>query len=212
MSAAVDPTAQQREELVTRTIAARGVRDPEVLRAMRAVPRHLFVPEAARARAYEDEPLEIGHGQTISQPYVVAWTAELAGVRPGARVLDVGTGSGYQAAVLRTIGAEVWSIERLPALYERAQRVLAGAGIEGVHLRLGDGRLGWPEAGPFDAILVGAAAEHVPGPLMDQLAIGGRLVIPVGTPYQQELVLLEMMEWGALGRHSYGEVAFVPLV
>jgi protein-L-isoaspartate(D-aspartate) O-methyltransferase len=208
----MDPTAAAREQLVERTIVRRGVRDPDVLRAMRTVPRHLFVPDDVRHLAYEDEPLPIGLEQTISQPYVVAWMAELARVRPGARVLDVGTGSGYQAAVLRAIGAEVWSIEIVPELHERARRALAEAGIEGVRLRLGDGRLGWPEAAPFDAILVAAAAEHVPPALMDQLADGGRLVVPVGTRWQQELLLLEKTDWGGLRRHTYGEVAFVPLV
>jgi protein-L-isoaspartate(D-aspartate) O-methyltransferase len=185
----------ERADLVARTIVARGVRDPNVLSAMRSVPRHLFLPEDRRALAYRDEPVPIGLGQSISQPYVVAWMAELARVRPGARVLDVGTGSGYQAAVLRAIGAEVWSVERIPELLERARA-----------------RRGWPEVAPFDAILVGAAAEHVPGALLDQLAIGGRLVLPVGTPAQQELVLLEHTDWGGMRRHTYGEVAFVPLV
>lgn len=201
-----------RDEMVERTVVGRGVRDPDVLRAMRTVPRHLFVPPDSRDLAYEDEPVPIGLGQTISQPYVVAWMAELARVRPGARVLDVGTGSGYQAAVLRTIGAEVWSIERLPELHERARRALADAGVEGVQLRLGDGRQGWPEAAPFDAILVAAAAEHVPLALLDQLEIGGRLVVPVGTRWEQELVVLEHTDWGGIRRHTHGEVAFVPLV
>jgi protein-L-isoaspartate(D-aspartate) O-methyltransferase len=207
----MDPTAEAREQLVERSIVRRGVRDPDVLRAMRTVPRHLFVPEDLRHLSYEDEPLPIGLAQTISQPYVVAWMAELARVRPGARVLDVGTGSGYQAAVLRTIGAEVWTIEILPELHERARRALAEARIEGVRLRLGDGRAGWPEVAPFDAILVAAAAEHVPPALMDQLADSGRLVVPVGTRWQQELLLLERTDWGGLRRHTYGEVAFVPL-
>lgn len=205
--------AREREALVERTIAARGVTDPHVLAAMRTVPRHLFVPEVVRGEAYRDWPVEIGFGQTISQPYVVAWMAELARVGPGARVLDVGTGSGYQAAVLAAAGAVVWSIERIPELSAGAALALAEAGLaERVTLRVGDGRLGWPEAAPFDAVLVGAATAHVPPALLDQLAVGGRLVIPVGLPDQQELVVLEHTDWGGVRRRTHGEVAFVPLV
>ena len=161
---------------------AREVRDPRVLAAMRAVPRHRFVPEALQAAAYDDGPLPIGRGQTISQPFVVAMMTELARVGPGARVLEVGTGSGYQAAVLAALGAEVWSIEIDELLAARAEVVLRelGFGQDVLHLRVGDGWGGWPEAAPFDAIVVTAAPPTVPPPLLAQLAPGGRLVIPVG--------------------------------
>lgn len=206
-----DPEAQARDALVRDTIERRGVQDPEVLRALRAVPRHRFVPDDLQHEAYRDWPLPIGQGQTISQPYVVALMAELARVGPGSRVLDVGTGSGYQAAVLAEIGADVWSIERLPELCARAGERLAELGYR-VRLRTGDGKLGWPEEAPFDAILVAAAAVEVPPALLEQLAPGGRLVIPVGDADRQELLLLERTEWGGVRRRSVTEVLFVPLV
>jgi protein-L-isoaspartate(D-aspartate) O-methyltransferase len=201
-----------RARMVERTIVSRGVRDEAVLEAMRAVPRHRFVPPDLRDRAYEDLPLEIGEEQTISQPYIVALMAELARVGPGTRVLDVGTGSGYQAAVLAETGAEVWSIERIPALLERATATLAENGYSRVHLKLGDGKEGWPEHAPFDAILVAAATAHVPPALVDQLAEGGRLVLPVGGVDVQELLVLEKTEWGSIRRRTVGGVAFVPLL
>lgn len=189
----------------------RGLTNPDVLRAMATVPRERFVPPALVHRAHEDIPLPIGLGQTISQPFVVAWMADLAGVRPGARVLDVGTGSGYQAAVLAAMGADVHSIERIPALLEQAANTLTSLGYP-VELRLGDGKAGWPERAPFDAIVVAAAAPHVPEALIDQLAVGGRLVLPVGGEDHQELLVLERTPWGAIRRASHGAVAFVPLV
>jgi protein-L-isoaspartate(D-aspartate) O-methyltransferase len=205
-------TDDERERLVATSIAARGVGDPDVLRAMRTVPRERFVPDGERSLAYKDCPLPIGFGQTISQPYVVAWMAELGRVRPGSRVLDVGTGSGYQAAVLAEIGADVWSIERVPELLASARAALDATGYHRVHLREGDGRDGWPEAAPFDAILVAAATLFAPPALMDQIGPRGRLVLPLGPPEQQELVVLERRPWGALRRSSHGAVAFVPLV
>jgi protein-L-isoaspartate(D-aspartate) O-methyltransferase len=171
--------------MVTEQIEGRGVSDPEVLRAMRAVPRHEFVPETERAHAYEDRPLPIGDGQTISQPYIVAFMTEAAGVRPGARVLEVGTGSGYQAAVLAEMGADVYSIEIVAPLADAARGVLARSGYGRVHVRTGDGRKGWREAAPFDAILVTAAAARVPPALLEQLAPEGRLVMPVGRGWQE---------------------------
>jgi protein-L-isoaspartate(D-aspartate) O-methyltransferase len=198
--------------MVERTIARRGVQDERILNAMRTVPRHVFVPEPRRERAYADLPLEIGEGQTISQPYIVALMAELAAVAPDKKVLDVGTGSGYQAAVLDEIGARVCSIERIAALCERARIVLAETGHAAVRLRWGDGKEGWPEEAPFDAILVAAATPHVPPALIEQLAERGRLVLPVGGTDQQELLVLERTEWGAVRRRTVSGVAFVPLV
>ena len=179
-----DPFRAMRQQMVEEQIERRGVRDPGVLAAMRAVPRERFVPEAERARAYEDGPLSIGSGQTISQPYIVAFMTEAAGVKKGDRVLEIGTGSGYQAAVLAAVGAEVWSMEILPELAERAKRDLAEAGYTGVRVRTGDGWAGWPEEAPFDAILVTAAPPKVAQPLLDQLKVGGKLVIPVGRYFQ----------------------------
>jgi protein-L-isoaspartate(D-aspartate) O-methyltransferase len=201
-----------RDELVERTMAQRDVADPEVLRAMRTVPREQFVPSHLRSEAYTDQPLPIGLGQTISQPYIVARMAELGRVDRGKRVLDIGTGSGYQAAVLAELGADVYSVERLPELLAGARRALEATGYGRVHTRLGDGREGWPEHAPFDAILVAAAAENVPLALIDQLGPGGRLVAPIGTPELQELVILERTPWGSIRRTTWGEVAFVPLV
>jgi protein-L-isoaspartate(D-aspartate) O-methyltransferase len=170
----------QRLAMVERQIAARGVADPAVLDAMRRVPRHLFVPEPHRERAYGDHPLPIGEGQTISQPYIVALMSELLQVGPESRVLEVGTGSGYQAAVLAELCREVYSIEIVPALGRRADGLLKRLGYDNISVRIGDGYRGWPEAAPFDGIIVTAAPGHVPRPLLEQLAPGGRLVIPVG--------------------------------
>lgn len=203
--------AEEREEMVQRTIVARGIRDPAVLSAMRSVPRHRFVPESVRALAYRDEPLPIGSGQTISQPFVVAWMAELGAVAQGKRVLEIGTGSGYQAAVLAAIGATVYSIERDATLYDRARALLDALGYR-VSLLCGDGKLGWPEEAPFDAILIAAAASRVPDALIEQLAPEGKLVAPVGTADLQEMIVLSRTSYGALRRSSHGAVAFVPLL
>jgi protein-L-isoaspartate(D-aspartate) O-methyltransferase len=188
----VDRFAAERERMVVEQIEARGVRDARVLAAMRKVPRHELVPAGERDRAYDDRPLPIGHGQTISQPYIVALMTELARAGPGDRVLEVGTGSGYQAAVLAETGAEVWSIEIVEPLAKRAAADLARLGFERVHVKAGDGYRGWPEHAPFDAILVTAAPPEVPEPLLEQLAAGGRLVIPVGE--RGELQWLEVHE------------------
>ncbi|MCG8442909.1 MAG: protein-L-isoaspartate(D-aspartate) O-methyltransferase [Caulobacterales bacterium] len=183
-----------------------------VLEAMRAVPRHELVPAGVRSLAYADTPLPIGSRQTISQPFIVALMTELSGAGPGSNVLEVGTGSGYQAAVLAELGARVRSIEIIPELGERAAADLARLGYDGVETRIGDGYAGWPEAAPFDAILVTAAAEHAPTPLIEQLAPGGRLVIPVG-PHDggQDLQVIAKDAGGAVSTTHVTAVRFVPL-
>ncbi len=207
-----DPYRALRLRMVEETIVARGVSDPDVLRAMRTVPRHLFVPERYRDRAYEDRPLPIGYGQTISQPYVVAWMTELLELKPGERVLEIGTGSGYQAAVLAELGfVEVYSIEILPELAREAAERLRRLGYGQVHLRQGDGYFGWPEAAPFDAILVTAAPDHLPQPLVQQLAPGGRIVIPIGPPGGYQTLWKFVREDGELTAYNLGPVRFVPL-
>jgi len=201
--------AKQREDMVRTQIAARGVRDERVLAAMRAVPRHRYVPEAQRAESYADHPLPIGEGQTISQPYIVGLMTELLGVSPGDRVLEVGTGSGYQAAVLAAIGCEVYSVEIRSALAEAARARLAELGVKGVDVRAGDGYGGWPEKAPFQAIIVTAAPERIPQPLLDQLAVGGNLVIPVGAYYQQLKVITR--EPSGYSERDVIPVRFVPM-
>lgn len=182
-----------------------------VLAAMRAVPRHEFVPADARAMAYADTALAIGHGQTISQPFMVALMTELSRAGPGSRVLEIGTGSGYQAAVLAQLGARVHSIEIIPELGREAAARLQRLGYS-VETRIGDGYAGWPEAAPFDAIIVTAAPEEVPQPLIDQLAPGGRLVIPVGASDNQHLLVIARGADGALTRERITAVRFVPFV
>jgi protein-L-isoaspartate(D-aspartate) O-methyltransferase len=201
--------AAQRETMVRTQIAARGVRDERVLAAMRAVPRHQFVPLEARSEAYADHPLPIGEGQTISQPYIVGLMSELLAVGPGSRVLEVGTGSGYQAAVLATMGCRVFTIEIRESLAAEARQRLAQLGIQGVEVRAGDGYAGWPDAAPFNGIIVTAAPEKVPKPLLDQLAVGGRLVIPVGAFYQQLKVITRESE--GFTERDVIPVRFVPM-
>jgi len=181
--------ARAREDMVVSQIAARGVRDPKTLAALRKVARHLFVPAASRTQAYEDHPLSIGHGQTISQPYIVAFMTEALGLRGGETVLEVGTGSGYQAAVLGEIAARVYTIEIVAPLAEDSAALLKRLGHANVSVRAGDGYLGWPEAAPFDAIMVTAAAPRIPEPLRQQLKDGGRLVVPVGDEWQELVVV-----------------------
>jgi protein-L-isoaspartate(D-aspartate) O-methyltransferase len=199
----------QRAAMVERQIEARGVRDEAVLEAMRSVPRHLFIPEALRTSAYADSPQPIGDGQTISQPYIVALMTELLQVEPGDRVLEIGTGSGYQSAVLAQMGVEVYSIEIKNALCEQARQTLAATGFDTVTVRCGDGYGGWPEAAPFDGIVVTAAPERIPEPLLDQLVEGGRMVIPVGAFYQELKVLQRTAD--GIEESSVIPVRFVPM-
>ncbi len=197
------------EEMVAEQIAGRGVADARVLAALRKVPRHEFVARSLRREAYADHPLPIGHGQTISQPYVVAAMTELAQVGPGERVLEVGTGSGYQAAVLAELAREVYTIEIVEPLAKSAAATLARLGYAAVRVRHGDGYLGWPEAAPFDAIVVTAAPPRVPPPLLEQLAVGGKLVIPVGEDWQ-ELEVHTKTATGVEVRQVF-PVRFVPM-
>jgi protein-L-isoaspartate(D-aspartate) O-methyltransferase len=197
--------------MVERQLRRRGIADERVLAAMTVVPRELFVPAALRDRAYEDGALPIGHGQTISQPYVVAAMCELLRLDGHERVLDVGTGSGYAAAVLAELAAEVVSIERLPVLAEAARAALDAAGYDRVEVRVGDGSLGAPDRAPFDAVAVAAAAPSIPEALVEQLAAGGRMVLPRGSRREQRLVLVERTPAGLLERGSM-PCRFVPLV
>src|SRR5262245_13099027 len=200
---------EQREEMISAQLTPRGITDPRVLEAMRSVPRHLFVPEAQRVHAYEDRALPVGEDQTISQPYIVALMTQLARVEPNAKVLEVGTGSGYQAAILSRMGARVYTIEIVPALARRARKALETLDYRNIEYRVGDGYRGWPEAAPFAAILVTAAPDHVPQPLVDQLAVGGRLVIPVGADAQNLMVITRTGE--GTRREEILPVRFVPM-
>ena len=199
----------QREEMVTRQIEARGISDELVLAAMREVERHRFVPSDFESDAYGDYPLPIGQNQTISQPYIVGLMTALLKIDSTDRVLEIGTGSGYQAAVLAEIAAEVYSIEIIPELANRAESLLTDLGYENITVRCGDGFAGWPEQAPFDAVIVTCAPPRVPQPLIDQLADSGRLVIPVGLDYQ-ELLLLEKTEDGIVTKRV-APVRFVPM-
>ncbi|MFO7572694.1 MAG: protein-L-isoaspartate(D-aspartate) O-methyltransferase [Gaiellaceae bacterium] len=200
-----------RARMVEHQLRRRGIRDERVLEAMARVPRELFLPVEMRPYAYEDGALAIGHGQTMSQPFIVATICELLGLTPDARVLDVGTGSGYQAAVLSELAAEVVTIERIPELAERASATLAAAGYADVVVLVGDGSLGVPERAPYDAIAVAAAAPGVPHALYEQLVEGGRLVLPRGTRWGQELVQILRTQEGLRERVSI-PCRFVPLV
>ncbi len=198
--------------MVRDQLLPRGISDPHVLAAMRAVPRHRFVPPDLVSHAYDDGPLPIGDGQTISQPYVVAVMTELAGAAPGKRALEVGAGSGYQAAVLAEIVDEVHAIELVPELAQAARKRFEELGITGVQLRQGDGWNGWPEAAPFHLVLVACAADQVPPPLVEQLAPGGRLVMPVGGRGLQRLTVVEKRSDGTSEQRTHDAVAFVPLL
>jgi protein-L-isoaspartate(D-aspartate) O-methyltransferase len=204
-----DTFYHQRQQMVRTQLEPREIVDVAVLEAMRKVPRHKFVPQNYRSESYTDGPLPIGHGQTISQPYIVAIMTQLTRIDSTSKVLEIGTGSGYQAAILAEIAKEVYSIEIVDPLCRRADSTLSELGYERVQVRCGDGYRGWPEAAPFDAIVVTAAPDHVPQPLVDQLAVDGALVIPVGDHFQ-ELVQLIKTESGTV-KKSIIPVRFVPM-
>ncbi|HUH78551.1 MAG TPA: protein-L-isoaspartate(D-aspartate) O-methyltransferase [Methanoregula sp.] len=206
-----DPRTGERLRMVEYQIAARGIRDPRVLAAMREVPRHIFIPAPYDSNAYEDSPLPIGNGQTISQPYIVALMTELLHPAPGHNVLEIGTGSGYQAAVLSRIVKRVTTIERIAAVADLARRNLGALHIANVGVIVGDGTLGHPENAPYHGIIITAATPDVPGPLIEQLAEGGRLVAPTGGRDVQELLVLER-HGTTITREYHGGVRFVPLI
>ena len=201
-----------REEMVSRQIEARGVTDPAVLKAMKKVPRHLFVPIKNRKHAYGDYPLPIGKGQTISQPYIVAFMTAALNPEPQSRVLEIGTGSGYQAAILAELGCEVYSIEIIGSLAERAGETLNRLGYGNVHIKIGDGHKGWSEEAPFDAIIVTCAPEKIPPALIQQLKEGGRLIIPVGKTGGVQQMVLARKKGDRLVSRSVLPVRFVPMV
>jgi protein-L-isoaspartate(D-aspartate) O-methyltransferase len=206
-----DGYAETRREMVATQIRARGIENPRVLAAMARVPRHEFMPMLVRRLAYGDHPVPIGHGQTISQPFIVAFMTEALNPAPADRVLEIGTGSGYQAAVLAELVAQVYTIEIVAPLGERARADLARLGYGNVLVRVGDGYEGWPEHAPFDAIIVTCSPEHVPQPLVDQLRDGGRMIIPVGEPNSgQELYLLEK-QGAKVVKRAVLPVRFVPM-
>jgi len=207
----IDPK-RSRERMVREQIEARGISDPMVLAAMRKVPRHLFVEEALRAQAYEDHPLPIGHGQTISQPYIVALMSSLLEIRPGMRVLEIGTGSGYQAAILAEMGAEVYSVECLQPLYAAAFSRLTKMRCFKVHLKLDDGTLGWPEEAPFQRIMVTAGGPDLPRPLLEQLDDPGILLIPMGVKKRHQELIRLVKQDGGIKKSNLGPVMFVDLV
>jgi protein-L-isoaspartate(D-aspartate) O-methyltransferase len=207
-----DVQAVRRRRMVAEQLVARGISDEAVLEAMLAVPRELFVPPAMERHAYEDGALSIGRGQTISQPYIVALMTELLQLHAGSRVLEVGTGSGYQAAVAARIAAEVWSVERLAYLHDRAAALLATLKVHNVHLLVADGRLGWPEQAPYDAVIVTAATQQAPPALLAQLAEGGRLVVPLGAASSTQ-ILTAITRRGNEFRSEAGiPCRFVPLI
>lgn len=211
-----DERAGERRAMVARALASprlggSRVTDEAVLEAMRAVPRHEFVPEAHRAAAYRNTPLPIGHGQTISQPTIVGRMTAMAELEPGEKALEVGTGSGYQAAVLAEVTDSVWSVEIIPELAASARERLRRTGYDALGLKQGDGYFGWPEHAPYDAIVVTAAPTHIPPPLIEQLAPGGRMVIPVGPPFRtQQLMLVEKRDDGTVVQRAVAAVRFVP--
>jgi protein-L-isoaspartate(D-aspartate) O-methyltransferase len=206
-----DEYAAEREAMVTNQIELRGIRDPRVLAAMRAVPRHRFVSPHQADSAYHDAPLSIGMGQTISQPYIVALMSEMLELTGDERVLEIGTGSGYQAAILARLAAEVITVERFASLAQEARERLSELEVNNVRVEVGDGSLGWPDGAPYDAIIVTAASPEVPPPLQEQLAEGGRLVVPAGPRWTQQLIRVRRTR-GRIKRETTIGVAFVPLI
>jgi protein-L-isoaspartate(D-aspartate) O-methyltransferase len=204
--------SSMRQQMVDTQIIARGIQDPKVIQAMRKVPRHLFLDEALRSQAYEDNPSPIGEKQTISQPYIVAMMTELLELKGKEKVLEIGTGSGYQAAILAEIAERVYSIERIPALAKRARKLLDDLKYTNIVITIGDGTLGWKEHSPYDGIIVTAAAPHAPTALLEQLKIGGRLVIPIGEEYAQDLMVYIRKDDGEYSKENYGGVRFVKLI
>lgn len=205
------PRADERSRMVDHQIQSRGITNPRILMAMREIPRHLFIPSPYNTSAYEDAPLPIGNGQTISQPYIVALMTELLDPRPDERVLEIGAGSGYQAAILSRLVQHVTTIERIPKVADLARRNLAELGLKNVDIIVGDGTRGYPKNAPYDGIMITAATPEIPPPLIDQLAIGGILVAPAGSREIQELITLTKGENGMV-RSSHGGVRFVPLI
>jgi protein-L-isoaspartate(D-aspartate) O-methyltransferase len=200
-----------RDRMVESQLASRGIRDPRVLEALRKVPRHMFVDEALRDQSYSDHPLPIGDKQTISQPYIVALMTETLALQGREKVLEIGTGSGYQTAVLAELAERVFSIERFPNLAFRANQVLQKIGYKKVIIRVADGTMGWPEEAPFNGIIVTAGTPRIPQPLVDQLEVGGRMVIPVGDRFSQDLFLIQRNPEG-IRKTNLGAVRFVDLV
>jgi protein-L-isoaspartate(D-aspartate) O-methyltransferase len=209
---AQDPYAGKRAMLVEEQIEKRGVRNPDVIRVMREVPRHEFVPDESRGAAYEDRPLSIGYGATISQPYIVAAMTELIEPARHHKVLEIGTGSGYQAAVMARLVKDVYSIEIVPQLAASAARTLERLGYRNVHVKHGDGYKGWPEEAPFDRIILTAAPPEIPQALIDQVKPGGKLVAPVGGPEEQHLLVLDKAQDGTVRQRTVFPVMFVPMV
>lgn len=207
-----DAYRKARASMVRAQLQARGIKRKKVLQAFSVVPRHRFVPAQLRPRAYQDRPLTIGANQTISQPYMVAVMTELADVKPGDRVLEVGTGSGYQSALLAEMGATVYSVERIPELAERAAQILEELGYDQVTIKVGDGTLGWPEKAPFDVIIVTAGAPAVPDALRQQLTVGGRLIIPVETNGSQILSKITRRSQTEFSLQKHDRCVFVPLI
>ncbi len=202
---------QARNRMVEQQIIARGIKDPLVIKAMRKVPRHLFVDEGLRSRAYDDYPLPISYGQTISQPYIVALMTEALNLKGHEKVLEIGTGSGYQSAILAEIVDTVYSVERIPGLAKKSREILDSLGYYNVIIKVGDGTYGWKDKAPFDGIIVTASAPSIPDPLLEQLKDGGRLIIPVGDVFSQDLILVRR-EGDRFIKSSYGGVRFVKLI